>query len=163
MEGKEWHLKSDLAGASFGPLESIHLPKKLKDTVEIGLRIPLPALEVDESAGRLNVIESVIDVEPLEPPLPGARTAKFRFLHSEYGDHKLVLTAEGVAGSSGIVTLYRHGHFVPKVQPESAGAAEASISFRSCDADPYACPSLPLILNFPPGEGWKTVTVTLTW
>jgi hypothetical protein len=74
-----------------------------------------------------------------------------------------VLTAEGLAGSTGIVTLFRHGRFVPKVQTESAAAPEASISFRSCDADPYACTSLPLILNFPTGEGWQTITVTLTW
>jgi glycogen debranching enzyme len=161
--GDEWHLRSDLPGATFGALESQRVSGEPKKLAEQGIRIPLPALEVDESAGRLNVIGSVDEVQPLQPPLPGARTSKFRFLHSEYGDHKLVLTAEGVAGSAGIVTLFRHGHFVPQVQTGTATAPEASISFRSCDADPYACPSLPLILNFPEGEGWKTITVTLTW
>jgi glycogen debranching enzyme len=159
----EWHLRSDQPGATFGALESQRVSGEPKKLAEQGIRVPLPALELDESAGSLNLIESVKQVLPLQPPLPGGRTSKFRFLHSEYGDHKLVLTAEGVAGSVGIVTLFRHGHFVPKVQPEPAGAPQASISFRSCDADPFACPSLPLILNFPPGEGWKTTTVTLTW
>ncbi len=161
--GDGWHLKSDLPGATFGALESTRIPGEAKKLAEQGIRIPLSALEVDESAGNLNVIESVKETQPLQPPIPGARTAKFRFLNAEQGDHKLVLTAEGIAGSTGIATLYRHGHFVPKVQTASAPAPEASISFRGCDADPYACTSLPLILNFPPGEGWKTITVTLTW
>jgi hypothetical protein len=103
-----------------------------------------------------------------KPPLPGARTSKFRFVHSDYGDRKLVLTAEGEAGSDGIVTLIRHGHIDPKVEtnpsaPTGAEEQYASISHRECDADFYACKELPLLLHFPPGEGWKTMTVTLTW
>jgi hypothetical protein len=164
----DWHLRSDLSGVTFGALESSRLPGKLKKIVQEGLRVPLPALEVDESTGRLNVIDSVMALQPLPPPLPGARTSKFRILHSEYGVHKLVLTVEGLSGSSGIVALVRHGHFVPKVQTEPVAASDsqiqyANISFRGCDADPYACASLPLTLNFPPGEGWKTITVSLTW
>jgi glycogen debranching enzyme len=158
-----WRLRTDFFGATFGALESTRPPKKSRDPIQEGLRIPLPALEVDESAGSLNLIESVKEAQPLQTLLPGARTSKLRFLNSEYEDHRLVLTVEGAAGSSGIVTLIRHGHFVPKVQTEPATAPEASISFRGCDADPYACASLPLILQFPPGEGWKTITVTLTW
>ena len=159
----DWKLKSDLSGTKLGRLENTWVSSKLREDMLTGLRIPLPAVEVAETAENLKLIESVKEVQPLEQPLPGAQTSRFRFLHSECGDHKLVLTAEGLAGSSGIVTLYRHGHFLPKVQPDSPGAPEASISFRSCDADPYACRSLPLILNFPSGEGWKTITVTLTW
>ncbi|MDR3751980.1 MAG: hypothetical protein P4K94_10885 [Terracidiphilus sp.] len=159
---EDWHLKSDLPGATIGPLD-VELSKKIHITPQEGLRIPLPALEVDESVENLPIIESVAAVTPLRLPLPGARTSKFRFTHTEYGDHKLVLTAEGLAGSTGIVSLIRHGHFVPQVQTEPGATTDASISFRGCDADPYACASLPLILNFPPGEGWKTITVTLTW
>ena len=91
------------------------------------------------------------------------RTSKFRFLRTEYGEHRLALTAEGLAGSTGMVRLFRNGHFIPKVLSESTTAQEASISFRECDANPYACTSLPLIFTFPPGEGWKTITVTLNW
>jgi len=162
-DGNKWHLRSDEPGASFAALESSRLPGKLKKIVQEGLRIPLSPLEADQSAGNLTLIEAVKQAEPLEPPSPGARTSKFRFLHADYGDHKLVLTAEGVAGSAGIVTLFRNGHFVPKVQTEPADPLDASISFRACDADPYACTSLPLILKFPEGEGWKTITVTLSW
>lgn len=161
-EGDQWHLRSTLAGATTGPLESSRLPGKLSKIVPQGIRIPLPALDVDESVLNLNVIDSVAGVSPLRPPLPGARTSRLRFLRREYGDHKLLLTAEGLAGTSGIVNLVRHGNFIPRIQGEP-GAANASISFRGCDAHPEACSSYPLLLNFPPGEGWKTITVTLTW
>ena len=160
--GDAWHLRSDVSGATVGPIK-VALTKKLGIAPGTGLRIPVPALEADLSLDNTNPIEGVWTVQPIRPPLPGARTSKLRILHAENGDHKLVLTAEGVAGSAGIVDLYRRGHFVPKVQTESDSAPGASISFRGCDADPYACKTLPLILNFPPGEGWKTITVTVTW
>ncbi len=160
--GDEWHLRSDLPGATFGPLDKV-LSKKMRMTPHEGLRIPVPGLEVEYSLGNLNLIERVESVLPGRPTLPGARTSKFRFLHTEYGDHKLALVAEGLAGSTGIVSLLRHGHFVPKAQTEPNTAPDASVSFRACDADPYACTSLPLLLQFPPGDGWKTITVTLTW
>ena len=163
----DWHLRSDLPGASFGPVGDQRTLKKLH-IAQQGLRIPLPQVEVDESAGIY--ADMAIDAVSLmnKPPLPGARTSKFRFVHSDYGDRKLVLTAEGEAGSDGIVTLIRHGHIDPKVEtnpsaPTGAEEQYASISHRECDADFYACKELPLLLHFPPGEGWKTMTVTLTW
>lgn len=161
-DGDEWHLRSDLAGATAGPLD-VALFKKLRIPPHTGLRIPLPALEVDTSLTNLNPVESVKDVSPAQAPLPGARTSKFRFTRSEYTDHKLVLTAEGLAGSTGIVSLIPHGRFVPKVQTAPSSAPDATISFRGCDADPHACTSFPLTLNFPPGTGFQTLTVTLTW
>jgi hypothetical protein len=62
-----------------------------------------------------------------------------------------------------MVSLISHGHLLPKAQTDPSSAPAASISFRGCDANPYACTSLPLIIHFPRGEGWKTITVTLTW
>jgi glycogen debranching enzyme len=156
--GDAWHIRSDSPGATIGPL-NVDLFKKLRIPPHTGLRIPLPALEAGFSIGDLNPIESVQKVQPIQPVIPGSRTAKFRVLHSESSQRSLTLTIEGEAGSSGILNLYRNGRFVPK--PEST--VEASISFRGCDADPYACKTLPLVLTFPPGEGWKTITVTLTW
>ena len=158
----DWHLRSDIPGATFGPLD-MKLSKKLREVLYQGLRIPVPALEVEYSLGDINPIERVESLLPIRPPIPGARTSKFRFLDAENGDHTLVLTAEGLAGSSGIVRLFRHGHFIPKAHVEPNTAADASISFRACDADLYACTSLPLIFNFPPGEGWQTIKITLTW
>jgi glycogen debranching enzyme len=161
--GDAWKLRSDMTGATFGALENSRLPGKSSNVVLKGLRIPLPALEVDSSLGHLHPSESVEAISPDRPPLPGARTSKFRFLNTEYKEHQLVLTVEGLAGTSGIVRLFRHGHFIPKAQTGPAEAPDASISFSECDANPYACTSLPLIFTFPPGEGWKTITVTLTW
>jgi hypothetical protein len=161
--GDIWRLRSDIPGASFGSLESSRLPKALKDAPLEGIRIPLSALDVDLSLGGLNVIERVEALTPGLLPTPGAQTSKFRFIHTEYEAHKLVLTAEGLAGSTGIVHLVRRGHFIPKVVTEPSSAPEASVSYRACDSDVYACTSMPLILNFPAGEGWKTITVTLAW
>jgi glycogen debranching enzyme len=161
--GDIWRLRSDIPGASFGSLESSRLPKALKGAPLEGIRIPLSALDVDLSLGGLKVIESVEAVTPGLLPTPGAQTSKFRFIHTEYEAHKLVLTAEGLAGSTGIVRLVRRGHFIPKVVTEPSSAPEASVSYRACDSDVYACTSMPLILNFPAGEGWKTITVTLAW
>jgi hypothetical protein len=160
-EGDAWRLRSDIPGATFGPLESSRLPKK--DAPLEGIRIPLSALDVDLSLGGMHAIEGVEAVTPGLAPTPGAQTSKFRFLHTDYGDRKLVLTAEGLAGSTGLVRVVRRGHFVPKVVTEPSSAPDASVSYRACDGDLYACPSMPLILNFPAGEGWKTITVTLSW
>jgi glycogen debranching enzyme len=160
--GGDWQIRSDIPGATFGPLES-ESSKKLPISLHQGIRIPIPALEVEYSLEGLNPIENVEAMQPVRPPLPGARTSKFRFLNAEYGNHRLVLTVEGLAGSSGMVSLISHGHLLPKAQTDPSSAPAASISFRGCDANPYACTSLPLIIHFPRGEGWKTITVTLTW
>jgi hypothetical protein len=162
-----WHLRSDREGATLGPVD-VGTAKMLRISPTQGLRIPIPAIEVDESAGSYadRVIASVSLMN--KPPLPGAGTTRFRFLRAEYGDRKLVLRAEGRAGTDGIITLTRHGHIDPKVEtapvtPSGAAQEYASISHRDCDANFYACKSLPLLLHFPEGEGWKTITVTLTW
>lgn len=162
-----WHLRSDLPGATAGPLDKKDA-KKVHIAARTGLRVPLPAIEVDETAGpyAASATESVSLLN--KPPLPGARTSRFRILSSNYSQHNLVIAAEGPAGSEGLVTLIRHGRIDPKVSTSpAASAAEerqyATISHRECDADPYACKALLLTFDFPPGEGWKTITVTLTW
>ena len=162
--GEAWHVRSDLPGASFGPIGDLRTLKKLRAAPLEGLRIPLPALEVDPTLANLtNVNESVRAALPDRPPLPGARTSRFRIVHSEYNEHKLVLTAEGLGGSEGVASVVRHGHLIPKVQHETSGpdAGDAKISMRELSDDP-AVPAL-LIVDFPPGDGWKTMTVTLTW
>lgn len=164
---EDWKLKSDLPGATMGPL-NVELSRKLRIAPQEGLRIPLPALEVDGSAEPLptNTVEDGVLLN--RPPLPGASAERPRIVHEETTNHKLTLTAEGLAGSDGIVTVYRHGHFVPKVgtDPPSDPAADrqvANLSYRDCDSDFYACKWMPLVIHFPAGEGWKTVTVTMTW
>jgi hypothetical protein len=162
-ENDGWHLKSDLSGATAGVMENGPAAKKLKESPLQGIRIPLPQLEVDESGGADAELVTNSSALMNNPPLPGARTSRFRIIRSENGDHKLVLTAEGLAGSEGLLALIRHGRFIPKVETDPGATANANISFRGCDADPYACTELPLILSFPPGDGWKVITATLTW
>ncbi|MGB9078686.1 MAG: hypothetical protein WCC26_17760 [Terracidiphilus sp.] len=170
-EGDAWHLRSDTPGATLGPLDQA-LFKKLRIPLHTGLRVPLPPIEVDESAGPYadRVIDSVSLLN--KPPLPGARTSRIRILQADYSDRKLVLKIQGLAGSDGIVTLIRHYHIDPKVASDSIASngtsqESATISHRDCDADPYACKSLPLTIHFPSGTGsgsdWQTQTVTLTW
>jgi glycogen debranching enzyme len=162
---ENWHLKSDLPGASFGALDAEKPSQKTKNPVERGLRIPVPALEIDPLLSNLhNVTDAVGASLPDRAPLPGSRTSRFRIVHSEYADHKLTLVAEGLAGTEGSVSLVRHGRFTPKIDTGEASATaptDAKISMREASEDP-AVPVL-LVFDFPQGEGWKTVTVTLTW
>jgi hypothetical protein len=165
--GKGWRLKSDLPGAKLGTLAREDVAKKLKFPILQGLRIPEPTLEVDPMLSNLhNVIESVATSLADRAPLPGSRTSRFRIIRSEYADHKLALFVEGLAGTEGVTGLVRHGHFIPKVEssanvPTSSDPADAKISMRELSDDP-AVPAL-LVFVFPKGEGWKTITVTLTW
>ncbi len=117
---------------------------------------------MDDVDSQENLIDSVAAVTPNRPTVSGARTRKFRALRSEYGDRQLKLTIEGAGGSDGVLRLIRNGQFVPKVASESP-AGDASLSFRSCDANPLGCTWYPLTFHFPEGEGWKTITVSLTW
>jgi len=163
-----WKLRSDLAGARFGGLKQAEWEKKAKIPADEGLGIPLTALEVDEYAKPY--AKTAIDAVtwPMKEKRPGARTSRIRVLHEEQADKALTLTLEGEAGSAGILTLLRNVRIQPHVElvgdkRRGNEELEASVSYRDCDADPYECKTLPLIVNFPPGDGWKTITVTLAW
>ncbi len=167
-DGDGWHLRSDLPGATFGPLDAGPLPKNLRLPPQRGMRIPLPAVEIDEAPWPFSDVATEDASQMNKPPLPGARTAKLHILHEQFTAHQVTLTAEGLAGSDGILSVMRRGHLLPEVHtdpPSDPAAAKplASLSYQGCDADPYACKWIPLTLHFPDGEGWKTITVRLTW
>ena len=159
--GDPWQIRSDSSGASLGPIGR-DTARQLRIPPQQGLRIPSPSIEVDDLDVEMNLVDSVASVTPNRPALPGAQTRKFRVLHSDFSDHQLRLTIEGLGGSDGVLRLIRNGQLVPKVASESP-KGNASVSFRSCDANPLACTWYPLWFHFPEGEGWKTITVTLTW
>ncbi|MGD0628440.1 MAG: hypothetical protein ABR987_03765 [Terracidiphilus sp.] len=161
--GDEWHLRSDVAGATFGALAGNRVPDEGKRAALNGLRIPMPPLEVDAVNADLNWIGIVKGAGPDVGPLPGARTSRFRLLRVDYGNRRVVLTAEGIAGSAGVVSLVMNGRLVPQVESGPPASQTASIWYQKCDSNPGGCSRLPLLLEFPPGEGWKTITVTLTW
>ena len=162
----QWKLRSDLPGARFGKFKPGAEDKEAKLAANEGLSIPLPPIEVDETA--LPIAEHAIEAAtwPLKKGLPGNRTSNMRVLH-EAGDAKsLTLALQGEAGTAGLLTLYRNAHIVPQAKvadPADSSGAEASVSYRGCDANPYACKTLPLVVQFPKGAGWQTITVTLTW
>ena len=136
-------------------------------TLEVLLKAPAGWRLVSDAAGAagkttrlefaLPELEADLPFDMFEP-LPGARTSQLRVLRSEYREHRLMLTVEGIAGSSGTLNLIRRGLFLPKVQSD---AGERGVTIGMPDsADTKA---LPLKLSFPAGTGWKTITVTLTW
>lgn len=152
-----WRLKSDIAGAKSATVDD-----------EPELSFPLPLLNIDQQLTRFSASISKDKPLPERPPPPGSRTSRFRVLHSEYGEHRLTLVVEGPAGSQGELGLVRRGPVVPKIERVSADGGEPADGSAMLGAfDVYALqnPSAPsmLIFNFPPGAGWKTITVTLGW
>jgi hypothetical protein len=168
----EWHLKSDSSGSTPVADATTKVSATIRMTPDGGVRIPLPALEIDQSLSSLtppNDGVTYADAEiltklPNQPPIPGSRTNRFRIVRCTHGDHRLTLVVEGEAGTEGIVSVIRNTPVIPKVQ---SGSADAS-AFKPGDvslqiSDERSRSAVPLIFHFPPGEGWKTLTVTLTW
>ncbi len=82
-----------------------------------------------------------------QKPLPGERTQAPRVLREEYGKQMLTLTVEGVAGTEVQFPLAVSG---------------PNLKLRAEGAEIHAKESV-LALRFPDGEGWKTVTATVSW
>jgi glycogen debranching enzyme len=152
-----WRLKSDIAGA-----------RSTQVGGEPGLVIPLPVLDIDQQLTRFSASIPTGKPLPDRPPIPGSRTSRFRVLRSEHGDRKLTLVVEGQAGSQSELGLVRRAPIVPKIETVPAGNGESgngSAMLGAFDVYAFQNPTAPslLIFNFPPGEGWKTISVTLTW
>ncbi|MDE3187721.1 MAG: hypothetical protein KGM96_09390 [Acidobacteriota bacterium] len=105
--------------------------------------IPLPAVEVGDIT---------------QAPLPGDRTNLMRVLKQEYGQRKLTLTLEGPAGTDARLPLVETA---PNLRLAADGAELHAPASAKPASSAVEAPSL--LVHFPPGEGWKTVTVTLTW
>jgi glycogen debranching enzyme len=148
----DWKLESDA--------EQAHPVKRDEPSISI----PLPAIEVDQllTGYRSNVTDDYKFLD--HAPIPGSENARFRITRSVYEGHKLTLTCEGLAGDQDTVSLLRHGSFTPKAEASNVEqGANAIISAKDGFSFKDAKAPLLLVLNFPPGEGWKTITVTLTW
>jgi glycogen debranching enzyme len=163
-----WKLKSDIKGARVGNLKLAEWEKAAKIPANHGLTIPLPAVEIDGYATGYGNEANTTASWLLKGSRPGDRTGNMRVLQEDNGTRSVTLTLEGEAGSSGLVSLFRNERIEPQVstingKPRNLEQPEASVSYRDCDANPYECKTLPLVVRFPPGEGWKTITVTLTW
>ena len=133
------------------------------------LRSDIPGTLANQAKGSpaavfipLTPIDIVLPQQELTAP--GARTTNFRVLSTEYANHKLTMVCEGFADSTAYLNLARRILVTPKVGVEPGGTASGSIlgpGQSATVADPKVL--LPLVLHFPAGEGWKTITVTLTW
>jgi hypothetical protein len=142
-----WKLRSDLPGAS----------SRKDPTGKEGpqLAIPLPDVE--------------IGTPPAQSPAPGARTSQFRVLSEEYGSRKIMLTVEGLADSKADLVVIPHRSAKDRKQiaagigddSASKGASATLAALDTAHYDPKA--PMDMQLHFPPGEGWKTITVILTW
>jgi hypothetical protein len=81
-----------------------------------------------------------------------------RVIHEEYGERKLTLVLQGLAGSDAQLPLFVHP------LRTSVHAEGADLSAAGARSGPDATPApQTATFHFPPGEGWKTITVTLTW
>ncbi|MDR3728120.1 MAG: hypothetical protein P4K86_13860 [Terracidiphilus sp.] len=136
----DWQLRSDVSGATVNQAKGS----------PAAVFVPLAPIE--------------IVLPQQESAAPGSRTSNFRVLSEQYANHKLTMVCEGLADSTVYLNLSRRILAIPKVGVEPGGHASGSISFpgqSATVADPTVL--LPLVLHFPAGAGWKTITVTLTW
>jgi hypothetical protein len=147
-----WHLRSDIAGA-----------KSVDGDGQSGLRIPLPALDIDPLLSRFPAYMSDERPLPNRPPIPGARTCRFRILRSEYRDGKLTLVVEGPAGGQSAGGVIRRDSGVSKIAMTHSGS-EGDATLSGYPFLRFTNPPAQSLLEFkfPPGEGWKTITVTLS-
>jgi glycogen debranching enzyme len=138
-----WGLRSDVSGTRIDKGE------------QIGLVLPLSTVELGEPSHGA--------------PIPGARPRAFRVLSERWKPNSVSLMVEGLAGSSAVIPVYRHklvklglqvsGGLSNQADSDHPGVVLAAIDTAWQDA------SLPLgfWFYFPPGTGFQTITVTLTW
>ena len=117
-----------------------------------GLRIPLRDIEIEAS------------VE--EPIQPGERTSRARVISEQWSANEVKLVFEGEANAETAFGVLQRRP-LPNLKlssPENIGgdADERPAAFLEKLKSENMKPRF-LWLRFPKGEGWKTITVTLTW
>jgi hypothetical protein len=125
-----------------------------------GIKLATSVPGARQSAGeRLEILEPGVQVEPdIFAPLPGARTESARVLSQTLSGNHLALTLEGPAGSEFRLPVFVSWH-LQKLDVSGATLQSPSESEKRG----ATIPSEFLTGRFPTGEGWKTITVTLTW
>jgi glycogen debranching enzyme len=142
-----FRLRSDLPGATSAEVGS----------GSAGLRIPLAPLAL---------------FAPFHAPLPGARTESPRVISESWEPTRATLLVEGQAGSTATFTILRRS-LLPHLKADtpqdrnvdSADTAHRAIFISSTDDSAQTDPGVPLELtiHFPPGSGFQTLPITLTW
>jgi hypothetical protein len=141
-----WTVRSDVPGSKSGDTEN----------GSEGVRVPLAPVEISES---------------ISMPLPGARTSQVRVISEKWGPNGATLVFEGLAGSQTSFGILRH-RLLPRLKfdcPENRAISSQDrahlaeyVAFANTAIRDAKVP-LELFLHFPEGEGWKTITVTVTW
>ena len=109
--------------------------------------------------GQLSIPRNAVEVGPFfRKPTPGDRTQAVRVLKEEYGPKQLQLTLEGVAGTASEIPLNLN---VANLKLRADGADVRAR--EEADLPGSGTASSILDVHFPPGEGWKTITITLIW
>lgn len=135
LKSKGWTLRSDLPGTS-------SIANSLSSE-GLALAIPQPDVEIETPGDTL--------------PEPGSRTAQPRILSQQYGHRSLTLVVEGQAGQSASLNAIRR-----KLLPSLRIDSPQNTGFIDSAAQDASAP-VRIGLNFPPGQGWQTLTVTLSW
>lgn len=150
-----WKLRSDLPGA--GNRESYLSSDGMR------IAIQLPRVEVvDAQFSSVDFATGARHVEGIGAPEPGSQTNRVRIISEHWKDHSATLTFEGPAGSYGRYYLIRHRQLSNlKVDCPHGSSHTCTLMIDTAHRDP----NLPVLMTpqIPPGEGWKTTTVTLTW
>ena len=118
-----------------------------------------PSLVHHFSNDNLILARGPVEIGPIgnPPPATGSRSQSVRVLDQQWSDHKLALTLEGPANSDAQLPLVLNAMNL-NLHAEGASLPTAS------DAVPHTPGSLPALhVHFPPGIGYQTQTVTLTW
>jgi glycogen debranching enzyme len=98
--------------------------------------------------GQISIPRPAVDIgTSFRAPSPGDRTQSMRITSEERSPKQLKLTLEGFAGTSAEVPLILN---------------DSNLKLHADGAELPAEPKS-MTIHFPPGEGWKTITVTLTW
>jgi glycogen debranching enzyme len=132
----------------------------------------------DAKRDKAQAADLLLPLEPVQVSLtqsstilPGSRTEKPRILRENWLKRSLTLSIEGPAGSSAsyLLTHKDSKHLALGVSDGLSNHAEGRLPGALLVSlgmgDPVITPDSgsALLINFPPGEGWKTIMVTLTW
>ena len=110
------------------------------------------------SAEKIEISRYPVEIEPsFEAPFPGARTESMRVLKEDYAERRLTLTIEGRAGTDAHLPFYASD---ARIRLSAAGA---DLPIATAHALESMSQPQTMLIHFPSGEGWKTITVTLTW
>ena len=146
---------ADLLFTRSGGLLTVEI-KSSKDA-QIRLATSVPGVR-NLGPEKIEILRHAVEVEPsFEAPIPGSRTESMRVLKEDYAERRLTITIEGRAGTDARLPIYTTDARI------KLSAAGADLPIPASHEPVATAQPQKMIVHFPPGEGWKTITVTLTW